>query len=321
MTPLLVPVHLGCCPPSNDGARCLLCAPRRLPEPATVAALVASYVADHPGRPVEIRFLGGAPPPDALIEAAGPHPFRARVRPDLLTRADAARLAAAGCVVVELDALTFHDEALRETRRPYRAARLREMSQSLPGYGLQVGGVLAPGLPASSFATCEADAAEVVGLGWSFVRLHPVLVVDGSALRELHAAGRYRPLELGEAVTVCRRMVDSLEAGGVEVIRVGLQPGPDEVGRVVAGPTHPGLRELVEARRTLDRLRSELDPAPRGAHVRVRCSPADLGRARGPLNTHIRTLRADLGLATLTIAPDPALSRGSLRVEFDTESA
>ena len=151
-------------------------------------------------------------------------------------------------------------------------------------------------------------------------RIHPVLVLHGSGLREAHMDGMYTPLSQGEAVTVCRELLDVFAAAGVRVTRVGQQPGPDGIGRAVAGPVHSSLRELVEARRTLDALRGLLDEArPRG-HVVLRCAPADVSRTRGPYNQHVRTLRAEFSLDALSVKADPELPRGRWAVTEATAS-
>jgi hypothetical protein len=141
-------------------------------------------------------------------------------------------------------------------------------------------------------------------------RLHPVLVVHDSRLRDAHRRGAYAPLTIAEAVTACHEALEILETGGVRVLRIGQQATPDGLGRAVAGPRHPSLRELVEARRALRRLRALLEGAPAGGEVEVRCAPADISRARGPRNQHIRALRAEYRLSELRVRPDPDLPRG-----------
>lgn len=314
---IVVPVNLGCCP---DAPRCILCPPPPAMDAELVEALVASYARDRagPGDALEVRFFGGAPPGEDLLDAAGDLPITVRVRPDLLPRAEAERLAARSVHAVELDALTFDDAVLREAGRRYRRALLLEMSRGLAALGLRVGGVLAPGLPRSSHAITLADA-RTAAASWSFARLHPVLVLDGSGLRTLHEAGRYQPLGLGEAVTACHGALDVLEAAGVEVVRVGLQAGPDGFGRAVAGPRHPGLRELVEARRVLERLRADMAAVPSGSHVTIACAPADETRTRGMYNRNVRTLRAELRLGAVRVSPDPSLARGQFRLHLHEE--
>ncbi len=310
--PVPVPINLGCCP--ADGPRCLLCVPRDPPDAEAVAAMVSLVRSDRPDAPLQVRFFGGAPPSPALVDAADGLPLSVRVRPDCLTRADAARLAQAGCVEVELDAWTFHDAALAETGRPYKASLVREQSAGLAAMGIAVGGVLACGLPRTDHALAVKDAHEAATI-WSFARLHPVIVLDRSGLAERHALGRYTPLTLSEAVTTTRAQLDVLEGAGVAVRRIGQQPGPDALGRAVAGPVHPALRELVESRRTLDRLRDQLGIRPPGAHVQVRCAVADETRVRGPRNHNLHVLRQELDLRRIDVTPDPTLDRGELVVQ------
>lgn len=311
----VVPVVLGCCP---DHPRCMWCPPPA-PMPAEkVEALVHHYRTERTptGGSLVVRFFGGAPPSAEQIEAIGGLPFGVRVRPDLLTRAESTRLAAAGCIEVELDALTFDTERLRRFGRRYGRRILTEQSEQLGTYGLAVGGVLAPGIPGSTHASCIEDAT-LARQWWSFARIHPIQVLAHSGLRERHAIGRYTALELGETITICREMMDVLEPD-VTIRRVGMQAGPDGFGRAVAGPRHSGLRQLVEARRTLDHLRTAM-VGHTGA-VRVRCAPADETRTRGPLNQHIRTLRAELGLREVVVQPDVSVARGQFVIEAIADS-
>lgn len=311
---VIAPVVLGCCP---DTPRCKLCnPPPPAPEPETVSALLAHYQSERarPEDEVLVGFFGGAPPDDRLLDAIDGAPFAARVRPDLLSRADADRLVRRGLQAVELDALTFDDLVLRSIDRRYRSALVREQIAGLRALGLKVGVVLAPGLPNTDFAGAMQDAHLAADLV-DFARLHPVLVLDRAGLREAHLDGRYQPLDLGEAVTVCRAMLEVLEPAGVEVIRVGQQPRPDGLGRAVAGPAHPSLRELVEARRSLDQIRAGLDERAAGTHIVIRCAPADEARTRGPRNDNLRALRAEFSLASLRITSDPSLSRGEWHID------
>ena len=277
-----MPVQLGCC---HEDIRCLLCPPVQPADAELVDALVHHYREERapPGAQLEVRFFGGPAPADALLEAIGDLPFSARVRPDLLTRAEAARLSRRGIRAVELDVLTFDHGVLHQVGRHYRTRAVDQMTEGLKSMGIEVGGVLAPGLPGSSHATALRDAQRAAD-AWSFCRLHPVVVLARSRLRDLLERHRYTPLELGEAITVCREMMDVLEQRGVEVIRVGIQAGPDGLGRAIAGPRQGGLRELVEARRVLGRLREALQGCPPRCTVTVHCAPADETRTRGPFN-------------------------------------
>ncbi|MEQ1571217.1 MAG: hypothetical protein ABMA64_36650 [Myxococcota bacterium] len=314
MTPAtIVPVVLGCCP---HPPRCLLCAPPPGPTSADVVRALIHNYRDRAGpeAPLRVGFYGGAPPSDAQLDALDGLPFHARVRPDLLTRSEAARLVDRGAVGIELDALTFDDVALRAAGRKYSGRQLDEQLAGIAALGAQPGIVLAPGLPHTDHPAAVRDA-ERAAPAVRFARIHPVLVLARSGLHDAHMEGRYVALELGEAVTTCRVMLDVFDAAGVEVIRIGVNPGPDGVGRAVAGPRHPALRQLVEARRALEVLLVRAAAARRGSRIEIRCHPADETTTRGPRNQHVRTLRAAHGLAAVTVRPDPSLPRGEYVID------
>lgn len=314
----MVPVALGCCP---DAPRCLLCPPPPSPpDRELLDALVDHYRRERagPDDTLEVRFFGGPLPPTALLDDL-PGEVTLRIRPDLLGRDDAAELARRGVRAVELDALSLDDVALRTAGRRYRGSRVLEMAAGLRALGIRPGVVLAPGLPGTDFAGACEDARRCVG-AFDTARVHPVLVLAGSRLEELHHQGRYRPLGLGAAITVSRAMVELLEGGDVEVIRVGLQPGPDGFGRAVAGPAHPAFGQLVAARRTLGHLGRLLDGVEPGSRIVIRCAPADETAARGPSSQNVRNLRADFALESLRIQADPALVRGQWRIETIEET-
>jgi histone acetyltransferase (RNA polymerase elongator complex component) len=314
---VVVPVQLGCCPdPQGSGrSRCRLCPPSPAP-PTTeyIQALVENYRRDRlgPDDVLRVTFFGGPPPTSEWIRAAGV-PVTVRVRPDLLSRAEAERLLDEGVREIELDLLSFSDHALKSMRRTYPAARVETMALTLRERGVRVGLVLSPGLPNTSRETAIQDARRAADLA-DFVRIHPTLVLEHSGLRDWHLEGLYRPLGLAEAVDVCRDMLDILEEAGVEVIRVGLQPGPDGFGHAVAGPKHPAFRQLVESERTLRTLRQMFTEDYQGRSVEILCAGPDETRTRGPLNQHIRTLRAEFRLKHLSVSVAKDLSRGMWRV-------
>jgi len=308
--PRVVPLQLGCCP---SPPRCDLCARQHHLDAELVEAhLIAAR--DRHGGPLRATFFGGPPPSDELLEALEGVPFSVRVRPDLLSRAEARRLADRGCEAVELDALTLHDPSLRAVHRRYRGALVLEMLKGLPSFGLRAGIVLAPGLPRSSYEGVLDDAHAVAPLV-STARLHPVLVLQGSGLQQVHMDGLYEPLSVAQAVTVCRGMMEVLEAHDVEVVRVGQNPSADELGRCVAGPDHSSLRELVEAMRAREVVTALLAPMPVGQAVVVRCAPADEARAHGPNHGNIVYWRSLGPFASVDVVPDPRLQRGMWRVE------
>ncbi len=319
---VVVPVDLGGSP-----HRCGL-RPARRPAPDTdlVVALIGHYARERrptEDTPLEVAFFHGGLPTDALLQAASPHPVRVSCLPGDLTPATAQRLLAHRVRTLELDIASPDTSIRRGIGRRMSGHQLDRQLQGLRDLGFRLGLTLAPGLPASSHASA-VSSARWAAARCDFVRIHPALAWEGSASEDWVNSGRWIPMDLGQAVTTVAEMMDVFDAAEVPVARVGLQPGPDLAGRVVAGPVHPNLRSLVEVRRFRRRMRSALALAPR---TRVPClsvHPADLSWARGTANENVRALRAELRLPGIQVVPNTSVPRGEVHLsasEADTPDA
>lgn len=308
--PTLIPVDLGGSP-----TECWRRPPLRpAPAPELVEALIEHYRTERaPEAALEVGFFHGGLPDDALMAAASGLPIRLACSPADLTRAAAARLIAGGLETIELALGSLDVRVLRTNRIGVRRAVLLEMIEALGELGLRVGVVLSPGLPDASHDTALATARALIGRA-DFVRIEPTLALSGSRLSALADSGRWEPMSLGEAVTTTLAMVETLEDAGIEIARLGLQPGQDIPCRATAGPVHPNLRQLVEFRRFYARMAHELALVPRGSEVELQVNPRDLSWAKGTANTNVRALRAAHALASLRIRTDEGVPRGDVRL-------
>ncbi|MDG1482101.1 MAG: hypothetical protein P8R54_21090 [Myxococcota bacterium] len=308
--PILIPVDLGGSP-----TECWRRPPLRpVPTPDLVRALIEHYRTERAsGAALEVAFFHGGLPEDALMAAASGLPIRLACSPADLSRAAVARLMDGGLKTIEVALGSLDARVLRTNRIGVRRAVLLEMLESLGELGLRVGVVLSPGLPDASHDTALTTARALIGRA-EFVRIEPTLALSGSRLSELADSGRWEPMSLGEAVTTTLAMVEILEDAGVEIARLGLQPGQDIPCRATAGPVHPNLRQLVEFRRFYARMAHELALVPRGSQVELQVNPRDLSWAKGTANTNVRALRAAHALASLRIRTDEDVPRGDVRL-------
>ena len=79
------------------------------------------------------------------------------------------------------------------------------------------------------------------------VRLYPCLVLEGTPLADTWRAGGYRPWDLPTTVAELGRATLGFWRRGIPVIRTGLAPEAALAGRVLAGPAHPALGQLVRS--------------------------------------------------------------------------
>lgn len=222
-----------------------------------------------PSGPVELAFYGGTftalpePWPQRFLELAarfrtdsagkgGPVVrVRCSTRPDAVAPALLAELKALGLDAVELGVQSFHDPALEASGRGYGGQAAVAGCCNVRLAGMELGIQLMPGLPTPEVQTgvevFRDDVAAAAGLGPDMVRLYPCLVLEGTPLADRWRAGTYRPWSLETTVAELGRATLEFWKRGVPVIRTGLAPEPSLAERVLAGPVHPALGQLVRS--------------------------------------------------------------------------
>jgi hypothetical protein len=309
----IVPIDMGGSP-----SRCVVAPPPvAAPTPDTVAAMIAHYASERapPGAELEVGFFRGGIPDAAQLEACGGLPVRVSCNPADLSRQAAVRLRSSGCEIIELELLSLDPYVLRCCERGYTVGRVEGMLRHLKRMGFTLGAHLCPGLPGSDAETASSDIRWLAESGFvDFVRVWPALGFQGAVLAEWAQDGRWVPLDIPDAIALLETMMDALDAAGISVARVGLQPGQDIPVEAVAGPVHPNLRGEVETRRFRRRMIAALRDQVLGDEAVLRVHPKDIGWAKGTSNTNARALRTRLGLSAVHIVPDPEVARGTVVV-------
>lgn len=230
---------------------------------------------------------------------------RLSTRPDGLSQERLEVLAGAGVTTIEIGCQSFDDRVLGASRRGHCANSIRDAVERCRRYDLQLGLQLMPGLPGSDADEAMLSLSQALLLRPDFLRVYPTLVLQGTELAELWAAGEYHPWSLEQAVAVCAEMLLLCREAGVPVIRLGLQQDSFLERNLLAGPHHPAFGQLVRSRL----WRRAVMQAPSSADVRV--NPRDLSDALGHRaeNRHwLRTrrphqaVRSDSGVAQGQIA-------------------
>lgn len=327
-SPWIIPYFL---PQQGCPRRCLFCHPRALaghdgghPSAEALRRHLDRWL-DRPGqrdRRVELAFYGGSftglsrPLQEELLGAAAPElasgrlaAIRLSTRPDLVDDEGVPLLARHGVRLVELGVQSLDDQVLRLSGRGHDAARVTEAVRSLRRGGIRVACHLMVGLPGETTAVMLAGARALVRLAPDFVRIHPVLVLDGTGLARLTAAGDYRPLTLNGAIARVARLKQLFDQAGIPVLRMGLQANPVLEEVLLAGPYHPAFGELVQVRLMFRQLRRHLRQESGDGAVCLAVNPRDISLVQGPGRGSRRRL-AQLGLdRRLVLVPDIAQPR------------
>ena len=309
----IVPIDLGGSPHA-----CAVAPPQRAGWQAEdMTALIDSMQRRFPGHELEVAFFHGAFPSEALLEAARGRPMRLSCHPKDLDRRRASQFRHAGGEVIEIEAMSFEPHVLRVCRRDYRVSRVRKMADGLRKMGFSVGLHLVPGLPGQDIEGVLSDVEYLAneGVPWvDFVRIWPALGFAGAQLVDWAADGTWRPLEVAQAVDVIGRMMDLCDAQGIDVARVGIQPGQDIPVSALAGPVHPNLRGEVESRRFANKIEAALRQERCGNRVVVAVHPKDLHLAKGTSNINARRMKSRFELESIQFKVDCEVVRGTVAV-------
>lgn len=183
---------------------------------------------------------------------------RCSTRPDALDPARLKRLKGLGLDMVELGVQSFDDQALAESGRGYNGQLARSACAMVQDAGMALGVQLMPGMPGLTPEAFLADAEQTRDLRPETARLYPCLVIQGSPLADQWRAGQYRPMDLATAADLLARALLVLWPAGVRVIRMGLAPEQELLGKVLAGPWHPALGLLARSRALLALVRERV---------------------------------------------------------------
>ena len=236
-----------------------------------VARIIRLWLARGRGkslRQVQVAFYGGSftglsvGRQEELLTAVAPFIQRGEVqavrlstRPDYIDSDTVGFLRGYHVATVELGVQSLDDRVLKLSLRGHRAEDAVRASSRLRSAGMELGIQLMIGLPGQNFTSLRKTTSPVMTLAPDFVRIYPVLVVEGSGLEQLFRQGAYRPLSLSCAVLQTAWMKKKFTAAGIRVVRMGLQPGPELERSLVAGPYHPAFGELVNGRLMLQQTR------------------------------------------------------------------
>jgi histone acetyltransferase (RNA polymerase elongator complex component) len=171
---------------------------------------------------------------------------RASTRPDAVPPKLLTTLAEAGLDMLELGVQSFSDAALSTSVRGYDGFAALQGCEAVKKSGLSLGIQLMPGMPGMDADAFAADWQQALDLKPQALRLYPCLVLAGTQLAAMHAAGEFTPWGLEKTIPLLANALYASWRAGVPVIRMGLAPQDGlDGGDIITGPCHPALGSMV----------------------------------------------------------------------------
>jgi histone acetyltransferase (RNA polymerase elongator complex component) len=283
---------------------------------------------------VEIAFYGGSftgidkAYQETLLSWAGSYvesgqvnSIRVSTRPDYITKDSLTLLKKYNVSTVEIGAQSFNDDALQFAQRGHDSAATVLAMKTLKEQGFRTGLQLMAGLPKDTPDGFMNSINKTIELQPDTVRLHPLLVLSGTDLAEEFRRGNYKPLELAEAVDLCRMAWEKLTAVGIRVIRIGLQvtQALEKEGAILAGPFHPAFGSLVLSSVFYNSTIKLLNGIPQDTkELRFNLSSRDISNFGGMANSNIAAIKKLYPRANIIVESTYGQTRGEISVATDS---
>ena len=333
--PIFVP-HLGC---PND---CVFCNQTKISGQKTNVTKedvvkTVEYYLEHmkePDKTVEIAFFGGSftgieeEVQNELLDAAYQFikdgkvdSIRISTRPEYIDKNILKRLKKYRVKTIELGVQSANDYILRKSGRGHTFEDVKKASKLIRWNGFKLGHQMMVGLPDSTKIDEINTAKSLIKLKPKMVRIYPVLVIKGTQLEKDYENGTYKPLNIVQAVEICKELVRMFDKKHIDVIRIGLQ-NTDEINNpelenseVVAGPYHPAFRQLVESSMWYDAIVEKIKKLTiKVKKVEVEVNSQDLNSVIGHKKENVIKLKETYDV-DLIVKQNDEIKQGKSKIE------
>lgn len=228
--------------------------------------------------------------------------IRYSTRPDCLTKEDLVLAKKCGVGTIEFGIQDFSDKVLVKSKRGYKQQQAIEACKLVQDFNLKLGIQIMPGLPGFSEESLAETKKLILELKPDYVRIYPTVVLKGTKLAELYHSGKYKPLELEEAIDISVELYEEFTAAHIQVIKIGVQIDTADPTAIIAGPHHKAFGELVASKVLVRRLVPQISTD--SSEVEIIVSKFDASKFRGHSNYGLKYLQKILGNKKIKLSID-----------------
>lgn len=332
--PIFVP-HLGC---PND---CIFCNQHNISgqiKPITkddVRKIVDAHLEHCKDNDAnkEIAFFGGSftgiprEQQEELLQVAYEYiengqidSIRISTRPDYINKDILKLLKKYKVKTIELGVQSSNNYILKRAERGHTFEDVKKASKLIRRKRFILGHQMMIGLPESSLADELRTARDLAKLKPKIMRIYPVLVIKGTKLEQEYSEGKYKPLNVNQAVEMCKEVYYYFIKKKIKVIRIGLQTTDiicdpkNENSTVVAGPYHEAFRQLVEDAMWYDSIVEKIKMMNvKVKEIEVIVNPANVNNVSGHKKENAEKLK-EIYDVDLRIKQDERIKEGDFEV-------
>lgn len=173
--------------------------------------------------------------------------IRISTRPDYINKESLELLKSYNVTAIELGAQSLCQDVLDFSKRGHSVEDIEKASKLINDYGFELGLQMMVGLPLDNMEKSIYTAKKIISLGAKTTRIYPCLVIENTELEQFYNQGKYKALELEEAVSWVSKIYPLFIENNIEILRVGLHPSEALINKTsyLAGSFHVSFRELV----------------------------------------------------------------------------
>ena len=229
--------------------------------------------------------------------------IRLSTRPDYINHDILTNLKKYGVSTIELGVQSLNPEVLKLSHRGHTVSDVKNAVKLIKEYGFSLGIQTMIGLLGDTRDSAIDTAKQVVEMKPDCVRIYPTMVIKNTYLNTLLKQGKYVPLTLEEAVSICADLCEIYYRNNINVIRIGLQPTDNitEGKDVVGGPFHPSMRQLVEERLFRTRIEQEIVKKGLKEHLDVYVDDRYISQVVGQKKTNKKYFRDKFGIRRIKV--------------------
>lgn len=223
---------------------------------------------------------------------------------------------------IEILVPSSNDYILKKSNAQIMFSDIKKTSKLLRWNGFKVGYQMMVGLPESTRLDEINTAKALIKLKPNTIKIFPVLVLKGTTLEKEYNNEKYVPLNLVQAVEICKELVRLFWNKKIEILQIGVEDKEElneftnSKTEVLDGPYHPSFKQLVESNMWYDAIVNKIKRLNvKVKEVEVTVNPIDSDNVIGLKKENVYKLK-DMYDVDLILKQDEKVKKGKSKIEI-----
>jgi len=283
---------------------------------------------------IEIAFFGGSftgldicemtsflKVANEYIDGGNISGIRISTRPDYITDEILDILERYNVKAIELGVQSMFDDVLLVSKRGHTVEDTIKACEMINERKIALTGQMMLGLPESDREKDIDTACKLVKLKIESARIYPTIVFNDTKLYEMYQAGKYKVIDIDEAVYRAKEIKKIFDKNKIKILRMGLCAS-DNMGdeSLFTGPYHPAFGELVESEIIFDDLCEKIEELIKNENninIEITAKKNIISKVAGHKRRNIIRLKEKFKIDNIKVAEKESLWDYSINLNRD----